>query len=265
MSANYYSSPLTAPSEYGASRVFSRKRLLIIGGILFLVACGVIWDEFFKYQYFAKRFGTVIEGEIYRSGQISVAMFEPTIKEHNIQVVIDLTGYDYTDPEQVNEVETSERLGIEHCRYRLDGDGRGDIMQYATTIEKLVECQAQNKPVLVHCAAGAHRTGGVVACYRMLLEGVPADEAYDEMCDYGLRGGVEGRLPVYINEHMEELATELVRRGVLREMPRELPQIGRASIPVSYPGLEVRSAEQHGEKEPLENGETQKSERTASL
>ncbi|MCA9042405.1 MAG: dual specificity protein phosphatase family protein, partial [Planctomycetaceae bacterium] len=223
--------------------------------ILVLIVGGVIWDEFFKYQFFAKRFGTVVPGEIFRSGQISVAMFEPTVKKHDIQVVIDLNGYDTTDPNQVNEVETSKRLGIEHCRFRLDGDGRGDIMQYATAIEKLVECQSTNKPVLVHCAAGAHRTGGVVACYRMLLEGVPAEAAYAEMCDYGLRGGVEGRLPVYINENIEELATELVRRGVLNEMPRELPQIGEEPIPVK----EHKITEQGG------YDKTQESSSTVSL
>lgn len=291
MSTNYHSQPLSAPGEYGTSRAFSRKRLLIVGVVLILVAGGVIWDEFFKYQFFAKRFGTVVEGEIFRSGQISRAMFEPTMKEHGIQVVIDLNGYDYTDPEQVNEVETSERLGIEHFRYRLDGDGRGDIMQYAATIEKLVECQAENKPVLVHCAAGAHRTGGVVACYRMLLQDVPAEAAYAEMCEYGMRGGIEGRLPTYIDENMEQLARELVRRGVLSEMPRELPQIGRASISRPEPGLNVggddtrrsirssraqlesaerdnvspESSHSYGEQETVENGETETSDRTTAL
>ncbi|MEZ6044811.1 MAG: hypothetical protein R3C11_04370 [Planctomycetaceae bacterium] len=178
---------LNESGSTSATRPFYKRKPILIGGVLLLIiASALIWDEFFKYQFFAKRFGEVVPGEIFRSGQISVAMFEPTVRKHDIQVVIDLNGFDTTDSRQVNEVETSKRLGIEHYRYRLDGDGRGDITEYANAIEKLVECQETGKPVLVH-AAGAHRTGGVVACYRMLLEDLPAEKAYKEMCstDYG--------------------------------------------------------------------------------
>ncbi|QDU81951.1 Dual specificity phosphatase, catalytic domain [Polystyrenella longa] len=232
MSSNSKPAQTIPEKQTWTQHYFSRKRLIIFGSILVLIAGGVIWDECFKYQYFAKRFGTVVPGELYRSGQISDAMFTPTVKKYDIKVVIDLTGYDYTDPYQVNEVEASKELGVEHCRMRLDGDGRGDIQHYADAIEKIIESQQNNEPVLIHCAAGAHRTGGIVACYRMLFEEMSADEAYAEMCSYGLGGGIEGRLPTYINEHIEELAVELHGRGILKTMPATLPQIGKDPLTI---------------------------------
>jgi protein tyrosine phosphatase (PTP) superfamily phosphohydrolase (DUF442 family) len=39
-------------------------------------------------------------------------------------------------------------------------------------------------PVYVHCAGGRHRTGSMVALYRMIQDGWTADQAYDEMLAY---------------------------------------------------------------------------------
>jgi protein tyrosine/serine phosphatase len=39
-------------------------------------------------------------------------------------------------------------------------------------------------PVYVHCAGGRHRTGSMVAVYRMVHDGWTVDKAYDEMLAY---------------------------------------------------------------------------------
>jgi len=42
-----------------------------------------------------------------------------------------------------------------------------------------------NWPVYVHCAGGRHRTGAMIAAYRITVDGWDLDRAYQEMKDYG--------------------------------------------------------------------------------
>ncbi|MFN0107985.1 MAG: fused DSP-PTPase phosphatase/NAD kinase-like protein [Blastocatellia bacterium] len=41
-----------------------------------------------------------------------------------------------------------------------------------------------NQPIYVHCAGGRHRTGAMIAVYRMKIQGWDVERAYDEMKDY---------------------------------------------------------------------------------
>jgi protein tyrosine/serine phosphatase len=40
-------------------------------------------------------------------------------------------------------------------------------------------------PVYVHCAGGRHRTGAMIAAYRISVDGWDIDRTYQEMKDYG--------------------------------------------------------------------------------
>src|SRR5215468_5865395 len=42
-----------------------------------------------------------------------------------------------------------------------------------------------NWPVYVHCAGGRHRTGAMIAAYRITIDGWDLDRTYQEMKDYG--------------------------------------------------------------------------------
>jgi len=42
-----------------------------------------------------------------------------------------------------------------------------------------------NWPIFVHCAGGRHRTGAMIAVYRITMDGWDVDRAYQEMKDYG--------------------------------------------------------------------------------
>lgn len=41
-----------------------------------------------------------------------------------------------------------------------------------------------NQPVFVHCAGGRHRTGAMIAVFRMKMQGWDVEQAYEEMKDY---------------------------------------------------------------------------------
>lgn len=216
------------PPEAPVSKASFRRARTVIIGVMVLAAGIGIWDEVFKYRFFAKRFGIVVPGKIYRSGQISRWMIGPTLEKHDVQIVVDLTSYNADDQHQRAEVETARELGVEHVRFPMSGDGVGGVQQYADVIEILVSCEHESKPVLVHCAAGAQRTGGVVASYRLLVQNKTPEEAIDEMESYGWSGGENAKLLTFLDGQMQELAEILVDKGVIPQVPRPLPVLSQA-------------------------------------
>ena len=186
----------------------------------------LIWDQVLKYRFIAKRWGVVVPGKIYRSGQISKWVIEDQLKEYGIEVIVDLTGLDPRDEHQQAEIRAAQKLGLQLHRFPLRGDGTGKIGHYAAAIGVLADCERRNKPVLVHCAAGAQRTGGVVAAYRVLVRGESPQTAYAELDDYGWDADSDQALLTYLNGHMRELAELLVEQGVIESVPDPLPIIG---------------------------------------
>jgi protein tyrosine/serine phosphatase len=191
---------------------------------------GVVWNEVLKYRFIAKRWGVVVPGKVYRSGQISRWLIDDMIREHDLQVIVDLNGIEENDRNQEAEIAVAREMGLELHRFPLSGDGTGDISYYADAIAVMAECERAGRPVLVHCAAGAQRTGGVVAAYRILVEGRPPEEAFLEMKRYGWRPERDKELLPYLNAHLDDLAVMLFQRGVIDELPATVPNAGHATV-----------------------------------
>lgn len=195
---------------------------IISAAILALVVGGAFWWNAHKGDYFPKNFGTVEEGKIFRSGQLSPALIQKTLADHNVKRVIALDGN--TKPVQKTEVEICREMGIEHLNFPLRGDGTGDVEQYVRAIEAMNDAATQNKPVLVHCSAGAQRTGGVVAIYEMLVRHKSPADVRRDMLRYGWKPA-DAPLLNYVNAHMAEIAQKLAERKVIERVPDPLPQI----------------------------------------
>ncbi len=202
----------------------STARLLVKIAIIVAVIGSAIWvwEEVLEDRLIPKRWGTVVPGEIYRSGQLSPTLVRKMLETHGIELVVHLGVHVPDDPAHVAEQEAVEALGIERRLFPLRGDGTGDIGNYARAIDAMVVATREGRPVLVHCAAGAYRTGGVIASYRMLVQGMAPADAWQEMKQYDWDDD-NPILPDYLNSHMAELADELVRLGVLTERPEPLP------------------------------------------
>ena len=182
-----------------------------------------LWHDVIEDRVIPKRWGCVEQGAIYRSGMLSSALIKRTLEKNDIEVIISLTGEKPEDPDHIAEVQTARELGIELLRFGLGGDGTGDIENYALAIAAIVKAKAEGKPVQVHCAAGTQRTGGVVACYRLLVKGDAKDDVLREMRSYDWDPKDNPKLVPYINENMHRLATRLVELGVIQSVPDPLP------------------------------------------
>lgn len=217
-----------APKLPNAPRQCRIDRRRAIAGLVLLGALGAtigLCADSLKYRFIAKRFGVVVPGLIYRSGQISPAMIEPTLTRYGIKAILNLQNADPSDAHQIAEVAAAERLGIEYYRVPLSGDGTGEPEEYAEAIEILNRCHQSGKPVLVHCAAGAERTGGVVATYRLYVERKSTEAVIAEMRQYGTSMGADSDLLAWLNVNLGEIARLLQERGVIKQLPSSVPKL----------------------------------------
>ena len=145
--------------------------------IVFLVSATYVFDRYIKWNVFPKRWGVVEQAVIFRSGQLSPPQISKQIKKHDIDVIVSLMSPLPGDVAYEAENKAINDYGIERFEYPLLGDGTGDIDQYASAIAKIHESVQSGRVVLVHCAAGTQRTGGVIASYRMLVQNRSVEEA----------------------------------------------------------------------------------------
>lgn len=192
--------------------------------VLVLLAVLGLWEAF-KYQIVPKRFGTVERSLIFRSGRIAPRLIAKTLRERNIAVIVDLTEPSPDDPAWRAEREEAGKLGIQVLNFSLAGDGTGNITNYAKAVAAIVEAKRANKPVLVHCSAGAQRTGGVIAAYRLLVEKQLPETVLAEMSRYGWKARRNRALVDYLNKHMPELRSLLQDMGAVRRERSAPPRL----------------------------------------
>lgn len=204
-----------------------RWKWMLSIGVCCIAALGLAietWGANVKYRFVAKRWGVVVPNALYRSGQISKWMLEKQIQEHQIGAIIDMNGIEPTDEHQCFEIEFAKRTKLPLYRFSMRGDGTGDITRHADAIETIERCRREKTPVLVHCSAGAQRTGGVVAMYRVLVQGWTTEKAREEMIRYDWKPSRDQELIPFLNDNMRTLATLLVERGVIDRVPEPLPK-----------------------------------------
>lgn len=203
-----------------------KTRWLLLFGMVALASTSVwVWKGVLEHHLLLKRYGIVEQGKIYRSGQISSNLIEKFLERRDIKVIVDLTTDDANNTDQKGEAQAAAELGIEIVKLPLGGNGTGDINHYAQAIIAIVQAGRQSKPVLVHCVAGTQRTGGVIACYRLLVQKKDPALVLDEMKRYGFRPKSNPALLPYINGNMAELSLLLKQAAVIDEIPNPLPHL----------------------------------------
>ncbi len=191
------------------------KRLLSIALVLTaLIGGGIgLWYGVLRYRFVAKRFGDVTE-VVHRSGQISEHMIGPTLEKNHIRTIVDLTEPEFMPEGKIKERELAKEKGIEVLNFPLVGDGTGDVETYARAVAAVIECERKGTPVLVHCAAGTYRTGGVVACFRILYQGWTMEQALAESKEYKWNPE-ERKLPEYLEANLPKIKAYLIEWGAL--------------------------------------------------
>lgn len=122
-----------------------------------------------------KNFGK-INDHIYRGGQPDEDEYKQ-LSEIGVKTIIDLRNDAKTKARYL-----AEGTGMRYINLRLDSKVP-PTKEESDKFLQIVNDQA-NWPVFVHCAGGRHRTGVLLAVYRMEVDGWNADQAYEEMKDF---------------------------------------------------------------------------------
>ncbi|MDP1719192.1 MAG: neutral/alkaline non-lysosomal ceramidase N-terminal domain-containing protein, partial [bacterium] len=122
-------------------------------------------------------FAVVEEGKIYRSGQPDEALLVEMVEKYKIKTIVSLRG----GPPRF-EKDFAAARGIQVFSFRMSAKDEPKNEDIERCLE--IISNPKNQPVLIHCRAGADRTGLVVALYRVTRQGWNLSEAEKEMSFY---------------------------------------------------------------------------------
>lgn len=190
---------------YHAPMSKSARRIIWI--VIVIAVAAVVWRKVIRDQVIPENFGVVEEGAIYRSAQLTERMLDAVCEEREIRTILNLTGesVDY-------ERDVAAAHGANLIEVTMQGDGTGEPSEMARALDVLSD--PANHPILVHCAAGAQRTGSIVLLYRHLEQGIPVLEAYPESFDYEHKAD-EWILLAHLVEVIDEI--KRIREGAASE------------------------------------------------
>ena len=166
-------------------------------------------------RVFPKRFGEVVENEIFRSGRIHPDIYGSVLKEHEIDTIISLTEKKSNHDWQDQEIEIAKELGIPIHRFPLKGDGTGNPAEYEKALVKLKQEENAGRKVLLHCAAGTNRTGGAIFLYRTIFEQISDERAISEMQHYDFSVKDNGHLIPYLKNIRPSVERTIRSEGLL--------------------------------------------------
>lgn len=193
-------------------RKFLAYGLFIVISLAVLGAGIYAWRNVREYL-FLDNFGVVEESTIYRSGALLPFQLEKVIEEYDIRTLLRLYEFELpaSDIEAINEI--CVRNNVRQVPLILSGDGIAEFKSYDRAVAILRN--SENLPALVCCARGVHRTGAVIAAYRVLAQNWPVSKALQEMEKYKFRprrhryGGEPHPLLPHLKEYFRErLATD---------------------------------------------------------
>lgn len=141
---------------------------------LALMVTALSFGGYLAFLQLSGNFHTVVPGEFYRSAQPSASQLEDYASRYGIKTVINLRGKNDKAAWYNEEIAAAERLGIQHIDFAMSASA---IVTHDVA-EQLVEVmKSAPKPILIHCKAGADRSGIVSAIYSHQIAGFDQDRA----------------------------------------------------------------------------------------
>lgn len=160
---------------------------------------------------FSGNFHAVIPGEFYRSAQPTTDRLETYVNHYGIRTVINLRGANESAAWYRNEVATAKKMGVNHVDFGMSSSSPFD----SATADRLIEIMKEApKPILIHCQAGADRSGIVSAIYSRAIAGKSEDKAERQLSLAFGHVGIPYLSATYaMDESWEKLEKHLAVKG----------------------------------------------------
>jgi protein tyrosine/serine phosphatase len=149
-----------------------RKGLAVtVWPLVIVVALGGSWAGYLRLT------GNIHEvevGKVYRSGQLWPSQLSSLLRVKGIRTVINLRGENPDRAWYVDELQVAKAAGVRHISLPMSANREPNDALLATLIDTLSTAEL---PVLIHCEAGADRSGLASALYKFTVQHKTPQEA----------------------------------------------------------------------------------------
>jgi protein tyrosine phosphatase (PTP) superfamily phosphohydrolase (DUF442 family) len=137
---------------------------ILLSAVLFLPA------SYFIYMEEQGNFHVITPGEAYRSAQLDSDELQHYIRKYNIKSIINLRGKRTGRSWYQEELQVSKQFNCRHYDLSIPPDKSPSPEQ----VNKLLHLfETAPRPVLLHCKAGADRSGLAAALWKTVVDGAP--------------------------------------------------------------------------------------------
>ncbi|ATN36996.1 protein tyrosine phosphatase (plasmid) [Rhizobium sp. ACO-34A] len=143
-----------------------------------VVAVGLTLGGYLGYLQWSGNFHTVVEGQLYRSAQPSASQIADYVQRYGIKTIINLRGQNEQADWYNAEIAMAKQVGIRHVDFRMSARR---IVTRESADNLITIMKNAPKPILIHCQAGADRSGIVAAIYSKAIAGVAKETAEKQL------------------------------------------------------------------------------------
>lgn len=138
------------------------------------IVAGALLAGYLAVGYFGGNVAPVVEGEVWRAGQLSGPQLQRLIEAEGIRSVINLRGENAGSDWYDAEVAATRAAGAQHIDFRMSSREAFDRTQADALVQAMRDAP---KPLLIHCEGGADRSGLAAALYAAEVAGQPREVA----------------------------------------------------------------------------------------
>lgn len=120
----------------------------------------------------------IVKDEAYRSAQLSPELLGKTVHQYGIKTVLNLRGENTGSAWYDDEIDETRRLGITHVDFRMSAATELTFDEASKLIAIMKDAP---KPLLIHCKAGADRTGLASALYMAAISKMGEEAAEQQI------------------------------------------------------------------------------------
>ena len=156
-------------------RLMTHKYRIAVLTFVFLLLSTATYFFYMKEQ---GNFHPITPGEAYRSAQLDRDEFEYYIIKYNINSIVNLRGEHPDEPWYGEETQVCAEKNVKHYNIALSSSREPD----EAAIRQLIEIfKNAPRPVLIHCQAGADRSGLAAAIWKVVVDKEPKSVAEKQL------------------------------------------------------------------------------------